>query len=193
MQILKDNINAAILEAATARFMQHGYQGATMRAIAKDVGMSVSNLYRYYADKQSLFTALTGPYYRFYFTRLAAFLDEETEDIYTPENIRSLARRIFNDFRQYRTPFLLLMRCNDAPVLGDYHARQVEVFTRHLVAGSTPGAGFDPTLVEILARGMIDGIYNVVQRTTDPNLLYERLYHLLRFYFGGLSLFHDIP
>lgn len=47
-----------ILAAAAACFARSGYRGASMADIAKEAGLSVGALYRYYDTKESLFEAL---------------------------------------------------------------------------------------------------------------------------------------
>lgn len=46
-----------ILESTRACFAEHGYDGTTLRAIAKRLGCSVGAIYRYFADKRELLLA----------------------------------------------------------------------------------------------------------------------------------------
>lgn len=52
-----DASRAAILDAARRHFAAHGYERATIRAIAKDAGIDASMVMRYYGNKESLFAA----------------------------------------------------------------------------------------------------------------------------------------
>ncbi len=45
---------AAIVEAALRLFREHGYEAATMRAIAAEAGVSTGNAYYYFASKDEL-------------------------------------------------------------------------------------------------------------------------------------------
>lgn len=47
----------AILEAARARFGGHGYQGATIRAIAADAGVDPALVHHFFGTKEALFAA----------------------------------------------------------------------------------------------------------------------------------------
>lgn len=49
---------ARILEAATALFSEHGYEGASMRELAARAGCSPANLYYHYRGKYELFVTL---------------------------------------------------------------------------------------------------------------------------------------
>jgi AcrR family transcriptional regulator len=51
---VRDRIQAAALEV----FARHGFRGATMPEIAEHAGVAVANIYRYYENKDALFTAV---------------------------------------------------------------------------------------------------------------------------------------
>jgi AcrR family transcriptional regulator len=47
----------AIVDAAISRFARDGYRGSSLSGIARDVGLSPSAIYPYFADKEALFIA----------------------------------------------------------------------------------------------------------------------------------------
>jgi AcrR family transcriptional regulator len=49
-----EHTRALILEAALGLFLEHGYDGTTMRAIAQRAGVSVGNAYYYFGSKEHL-------------------------------------------------------------------------------------------------------------------------------------------
>jgi AcrR family transcriptional regulator len=64
MQKLKDAIKNKVIGAAVNEFFLLGYEKASMRAIAKTAGISVSNTYNYYKNKEELFNSITEPVFR---------------------------------------------------------------------------------------------------------------------------------
>src|ERR1700739_41201 len=70
-----------VLDAARERFMRHGYEGATVRAIPADAGVDVARVYYFFDKKEGLSTAsaLTGPEHPLH--QLATLLDEGSEQI----------------------------------------------------------------------------------------------------------------
>jgi AcrR family transcriptional regulator len=48
---ISDDVQQQILDAASERFTQYGYNKTTMAEIAKDCGMSAANLYRHFENK----------------------------------------------------------------------------------------------------------------------------------------------
>jgi AcrR family transcriptional regulator len=57
-QILKPELKEAIIQSARNEFYSHGFEGASMRNIAKAAHMTVGNLYRYFENKEDLADAL---------------------------------------------------------------------------------------------------------------------------------------
>jgi AcrR family transcriptional regulator len=56
-QVLKPEVRERILRVALAAFARGGFAAATMSEIAREAGMAVANLYRYYPGKEELFAA----------------------------------------------------------------------------------------------------------------------------------------
>lgn len=55
---LTANRRQAVLDAAAARFSNQGYDGASMRDIAKDAGMLAGSMYYHFASKEDLLIAV---------------------------------------------------------------------------------------------------------------------------------------
>ncbi len=57
----KELHHRSIIEAATAEFLEYGFNDASMRRIAASAGMSASGLYKHFASKEEMFSALVEP------------------------------------------------------------------------------------------------------------------------------------
>ena len=57
----KELHHSSIIEAATEEFLKYGFQDASMRRIAAAAGMSASGLYKHFAGKEEMFSALVEP------------------------------------------------------------------------------------------------------------------------------------
>ena len=57
----KTEMHDKILKAATAEFLEYGFENASMRRIAGEVGLTVGALYRHFANKEEMFAALVEP------------------------------------------------------------------------------------------------------------------------------------
>jgi AcrR family transcriptional regulator len=61
MQVKKSEIRKEILNTARKEFLKHGFQGTTMRVIARKSGITTSNIYNYFKNKDHLFIELVKP------------------------------------------------------------------------------------------------------------------------------------
>ena len=60
-QVLKDELRRNIIIAAKQELLQHGYENASMRSIAKKANMTVGNLYHYFANKEEIIKYIVSP------------------------------------------------------------------------------------------------------------------------------------
>jgi AcrR family transcriptional regulator len=54
----KEGLRRTILKAAGEYFLDHGYEGFSMRRVAERIGYSATTIYRYYEDKDDLLFAV---------------------------------------------------------------------------------------------------------------------------------------
>jgi len=52
---------ASLLRAAEASFLEHGFEGASLRGIAESAGIPVAGIYTYFRDKSALFEVVVSP------------------------------------------------------------------------------------------------------------------------------------
>ncbi|NYG36370.1 TetR/AcrR family transcriptional regulator [Janibacter alkaliphilus] len=71
---------AAILGAARAEIAEHGGGGLSMRAVAREVGMVSSAVYRYFPTREALLTAMILESYGSLADALRRALDEATDE-----------------------------------------------------------------------------------------------------------------
>ncbi|MCR5429594.1 MAG: TetR/AcrR family transcriptional regulator [Lachnospiraceae bacterium] len=64
MPIDKTANHEKIIAAAKKEFLTYGFADASMRHIAEEAGMSASGLYKHFAGKEEMFSALVEPAYR---------------------------------------------------------------------------------------------------------------------------------
>ena len=72
----KEPHHSSIIEAAMAEFLEYGFKDASMRRIASVAGMRVSGLYKHFASKEEMFSALVEPTYQ----ELLALFRQEAGD-----------------------------------------------------------------------------------------------------------------
>lgn len=86
-QVLKEEVQKRIVEAALAVFAKKGYGAATIGEIAAAAGISTGNVYRYYENKEALFEdAVDEQLVR----RLSTLLGERVKALAGVDDVRRL-------------------------------------------------------------------------------------------------------
>jgi AcrR family transcriptional regulator len=74
-----EQTRALIVETALRLFREHGYEATTMRAIAREAGVSVGNAYYYFSSKEELIQAYYDELQEEHNAACRAVLDRERE------------------------------------------------------------------------------------------------------------------
>lgn len=61
MRVLRDDKYKSILGAARKEFIQRGFKDASMRTIAKEANVGLSNIYNYFTNKDEIFLEIVSP------------------------------------------------------------------------------------------------------------------------------------
>jgi AcrR family transcriptional regulator len=134
-QVKKPEVRRAILDAAAGLFAERGYHGTTMQAVASGAGVSVANVYVYFASKLDLLFAIYDPWMRARLVRLEA----ELAALRAPRaRIRHLLHTIWRAIPEEENGFV--------------------VNIMQALSTATPAEGWRPTLVgwmEARVAGMI--------------------------------------
>ncbi|MGL9773029.1 MAG: TetR/AcrR family transcriptional regulator [Sodalis sp. (in: enterobacteria)] len=80
MSTLTEQKRTDILNAASAVFLEHGYQRASMNEVAKRAGGPKATLYNYYDSKESLFDAVVRAYGTLFLIRAAKELSSAEQE-----------------------------------------------------------------------------------------------------------------
>jgi AcrR family transcriptional regulator len=87
-----EQTRALIVETALRLFREHGYEATTMRAIAKEAGVSVGNAYYYFGSKEELIQAYYDELQEAHNAACRAVLDRESE--FAPRLLGVLRARV---------------------------------------------------------------------------------------------------
>jgi len=179
-----------ILTVAEKMFLQRGFARISMDELAASLGMSKKTLYRHFAGKQELLTALLK---RRTETVGAEILEVIDSRISLPEKFRNLLHLIQRRMEETRPAFLEDLE-RHAPeqfrIIEEFRARMLPVY-------------FDRILDEGVAAGLIRGdlnrslfirvIVDLIQVVARPSLLTEMRLHpwegidaILQIFFEGI-------
>lgn len=101
----RSEIEAQIRGAALGQFDKVGYRGASLRAIAKELGWSATALYQYFENKEALFNAVRADGFKQMQETLRAARGSSKDALETAAN----AARAYLDFAVQNRPLYQLM------------------------------------------------------------------------------------
>ncbi len=166
-----EQTRAAITRAALALFREHGYEAATMRAIAQRAGVSTGNAYYYFSSKEELIQEYYAHNHAAHLAASRAVLASESD----------LAARLQGTVRAL------------IDVLAPYHSFAA-TFYKHAAEPASPLSPFSPQSSP--ARQTAIALYRDVVEGSSARMgpgVRERLPELLWLYSLGITLFwvHD--
>jgi AcrR family transcriptional regulator len=169
------NTHLAILEAGRKEFLEYGYEGASLRRIAREASVTTGAIYGYFPGKEALFDALTGDAadgllekYRQVHDEFAGLPPSEQAaslDNITDETIPWMINYIYDRFDIFK----LLFCKGSAGSCDSYFAQLVKIeeksswdFINAMKESGHEVMDIDGTLIHILSRSFFQQILEFV-------------------------------
>ena len=188
----------SIQRAAMQEFLDKGFQGASLRQIVKNAGVTTGAFYGYYASKEELFEALVEDQYEYLMARFRraqeefAALPEEEQPEHMGVESDSYLHWMVDYICQHREPVkLLLTRAegtsyehfvhNMVEVEVEYTLQYMEVLRR--LGKDIPV--LDKSLCHIIASGMFSGLFEIVVHDMPREQAQRDVEQFRQFYTGG--------
>ncbi len=187
-----------ILRAAMAEFLDKGFQGASLRQIVKNAGVTTGAFYGYFSSKEALFNALVEPHAA---ALMGRFMEAQTSFAELPEEQQpehmgvessDCVHWMVEYICQHRQPVkLLLTRAegtgyehfvhNMVEVEVEYTLQYMEVLSR--LGREVPQ--LSRSLCHIIASGMMGGIFEIVIHDMPREQALRDVDQLRDFYTAG--------
>jgi len=194
VQVLKDEIRNNILEAAKRLFYEKGYNNASLRDIANKSGITVGNVYRYFANKECVLEGVVYPVY----SKIMDYIELSESYIKAGES------KTFEDFRneindyilritkEYRLEMLILFKGTQGTKFEKTRSELVSLIENRIYEGLSKRVKMDLNeaayLSKVVARSFLDSLIMVIEETEDSEKLKKMIYRLNDFYFNHLSI-----
>ena len=195
MQKLKDEVRNKIIEAAVKEFSLHGYEKASMRTIAKAAGISVSNTYNYYPNKEQLFSSIIEPVFNQVRNIFKQSLQQSMKS--AGNNLRSFIDGIVNslvqmDARQ-RQLLIILTEQSAGTKFEKSKDEMINLLRMHLAeAVRQPGSAArieesQTYILAIIADNYIDGLFKILKDYRNREWAEANLRTLLTYHLSGIK------
>ena len=187
-----------IHEAAMAEFLDKGFQGASLRQIVKNAGVTTGAFYGYFSSKEALFASIVEPHAA---ALMGRFMEAQTSfselpEQEQPEHMGLESSQCVNWMVDYicdhREPVKLLL-CkaegtsyehfvhNMVEVEVEYTLRYMDVLRR--LGRKVPE--LSQSLCHIIASGMFNGLFEIVVHDMPKEQALRDVEQFRTFYTGG--------
>ncbi len=192
-QILKPGIKDKILESALDSFLENGYRNTSMKAIAHKAGIATGNIYRYFKNKEAVFTTLVTPVAEEIKALFGMFIGELPT--LNPQGRMDIAEWKLDEFiaiyRNNRRVFVLLFEKSDATqyeAIRDDVIQNICVSVNRLKRAVTdqPLTSQQEVLVQAYVTAYIQGLISILVAKIDEDEKLDTLQKFLPFMRGKL-------
>lgn len=164
MQIKKDEMEKRLLDAAQSEFMEHGFRGASIRAIVKSARTTIGNFYNYFENKEAIFCTLVDDVYNGFVYILQHHNDVAIVEIDIENASASILRQAISEQIEKVLPqldysFMLLIEKSNGTKYSHVKQELINLISEHFLIHieETNSKYPYPEIGSILALQLIDG------------------------------------
>lgn len=191
MQYLKDEIRNSIAEAALKEFMEKGYEGASVRSIAKASKTSVGNIYKYFKSKEDIYENLIGSVYDRLVNYIGQFdeveLNEKAESVFN-----QLIEKLMKIFNENSHEISTLLNQSKGSKYENCKQLFIDFITRIVTESmeyelSKRGKKLvDNFSIYLISRSLVDSISIIVKEKEDGMEVRRLILNMIDIYYTGL-------
>ncbi len=190
MQVLKDDIREKIIATATRLFYRRGFAETSMRQIADGVKVSVSNLYKYFRNKEDLFAEIVKGYHAGYLAGFNRFVSHEGKDGFDEDGNLVLARALFESIKSDPVKFVILMDKSRGTKYATFKEEVVSTLSGHILRG-IPTANRQEYMIRLLVLNFFNGIVEVAKDYKNDEWALRNLRVLVRYHMSGMRALYE--
>jgi AcrR family transcriptional regulator len=191
MQYQKDEVRNRIVEEALKEFNEKGYEGASIRSIAKKSNTSVGNMYKYFKSKEELHENLIGSIYDRLVDYIKRFnkveLNEKAETVFY-----KLADEIMDIFNTNSVEISILLNQskgtkyeNCKSIFTDFVTKIVTEKTQYELAlkGKKPKDNF---ILYLVSQSLLESIAITVKERSDGAEAKRLILNLIHIFYSDI-------
>ena len=185
MQTLKPDIRQKILLHAEKLFVRHGYEKTPMRDIAEASGITVSNLYKYFENKESLFEAIIRDYYTGFKKGLETALAHPPSDEFSDRIASAITESLFQSISPDPARFVLLFDRSEGTKYASFRSVFADALAAHMSgSGGNDSRGF---ICRVLAENFLRGLIAVASHYKNHDWARRNISDLVAYHLNGMK------
>jgi AcrR family transcriptional regulator len=184
VQVLKEEIRKKILAVAETLFYQKGFRETTTREIAAAVGISVSNLYLYYQNKEAVFQGVIDGFYHYFINSMKTFLDHHDRNNSKDVELGNYLRQIILADQKR---FVILTAKSQGTQYEGFRQQIISNLIKHIKEQVDKDLVSDDLIIYILAKNFIEGITEIAKNYHDDLSLTNCINTLVKYHMSGMK------
>lgn len=184
MQVLKEEIRNKILSVAENIFYKNGFRDTTTRNIANEVGISVSNLYLYYENKEAIFYGVTDGFFEYFINGFKTFVSHSEETNGTDIDISHVFKKIIK-FDQKK--FVIIADKSQGTKYEEFKEQIISILYNHMKLQVDKNLVHDELIIYILAKNFVEGIIEIAKNYKDARWLENCINTLVSYHMKGME------
>lgn len=186
MQVLKQEKQEKIIQAAKEEFLVKNYKVASLRSIAKKCGISVSNLYNYFPNKLELYNVIINPVKHYFQNIFGQFVDFEDDRGFQDEKFIDFVVEKFGFMLTiYGQEFIILMEAGQGTEYSDFKQHVINEITEHFMEHAEGNGNIK--LMKIIATNFVNGMLEIAKMGLNRNEKTKLLKQFMTYHFTGFQ------
>jgi len=195
MKVLKDDKYKSILTAARKEFVGKGFKDASMRTIARNANVGLSNIYNYFQNKDEIFIAIVRPAK----DKLFSFVTEQHKEEYLDLNRispfghdESAIERYIELIYKYKKEYRLLLYHSQGSSMENFrdnladHMTQVSYDFMEMEKKHYPNANeISHFFIHTMSSWMVSILGEIVTHELEREKIHDFFKEYFRFSFTG--------
>jgi AcrR family transcriptional regulator len=192
MQILKDLIKQKIVSSAREEFYKNGYKNSSMRSIATSSNITVGNLYKYFNDKEELFSFVIASAYK-KFQQLFSHHSHSREllnEHLSADTIRKILEDIVFIFSNYQKEFLIIIDGSEGTKFEKARKNLLQLVEGNLLFHMKSMKFLKKPSALILSKsvgvGFMEGLFEILREEKNKDNIKELISDYFMFFIRGI-------
>lgn len=190
MQVLKKEIQESIVNAAAQLFYNQGFEETSTRQIAAEVQISVSNLYKYFTNKEDIFNEVVREYYTSYLANFRKFVSHKDEDTFDAGGNATLAQALFTSIKTEHKKFVILMDKSRGTKYAGFKDEIVTLLYKHILK-NIGESGRQEYIIKVLVSNFFQGIVEIARNYRNDKWAQKNIDLLVKYHMNGIASLYD--
>lgn len=186
MQKLKPEIKEKILAVAEELFFRQGYENATTREIAVKTGISVSNLYKYFENKEDIFDEIVKSFHSEYLSNFKSFINHNEPDSFDKNQEEVLSMALFNSIKINPVKFVILMDKSSGTRYRNFKKEICTGLEKH-IRKEIEVQSANSFMLKILIENFLRGVVETAKNYQGDKWAYDNIKLLAKYHLAGMA------